>query len=72
MLATNGDTLLGDEDFDQRIMDYSVKLFKNKYNNDIRNDKRALGKLRREAEKAKRALFSRTQVRIEIESLFEG
>jgi endoplasmic reticulum chaperone BiP len=72
VLATNGDTHLGGEDFDQRVMDYAMKLFKRKYKKDLSKDKRALGKLRREAEKAKRALSSQNQVRIEIESLFEG
>lgn len=72
VLSTNGDTHLGGEDFDQRIMDYLMKLFKRKYKKDLSKDKRALGKLRREAEKAKRALSSQNQVRIEIESLFEG
>lgn len=72
VLATNGDTHLGGEDFDQRVMDYMMKLFKRKYSKDISKDKRALAKLRRECEKAKRALSSQTQVRIEIESLFDG
>lgn len=72
VLSTNGDTHLGGEDFDQRVMDYMIKLFKRKYSKDISKDKRALAKLRRECEKAKRALSSQTQVRIEIESLYEG
>lgn len=72
VLSTNGDTHLGGEDFDQRVMDYMIKLFKRKYNKDLSGDKRALAKLRRECEKAKRALSSQTQVRIEIESLFDG
>lgn len=72
VLATNGDTHLGGEDFDQRVMDYMMKLFKRKYNKDISKDKRALAKLRRESEKAKRALSSQTQVRIEIESLSDS
>ncbi|KAI0567377.1 HSP 70-2 [Gracilaria domingensis] len=72
VLATNGDTHLGGEDFDQRVMDYMMKLFKRKYGKDISKDKRALAKLRRECEKAKRALSSQTQVRIEIESLSDG
>lgn len=72
VLATNGDTHLGGEDFDQRVMDYMMKLFKRKYNKDVSGDKRALAKLRRECEKAKRALSSQTQVRIEIESLHDG
>jgi endoplasmic reticulum chaperone BiP len=72
VLSTNGDTHLGGEDFDQRIMDYAMKLFKRKYSKDLSKDKRALGKLRREAEKAKRALSSQNQVRIEIEALHDG
>ncbi|KAG6551888.1 hypothetical protein Mapa_006504 [Marchantia paleacea] len=72
VLATNGDTHLGGEDFDQRIMEYFIKLIKKKYNKDIGKDNRALGKLRREAERAKRALSNQHQVRVEIESLFDG
>eukprot|EP00183_Erythrolobus_madagascarensis_P005525 CAMPEP_0185845368 /NCGR_PEP_ID=MMETSP1354-20130828/1363_1 /TAXON_ID=708628 /ORGANISM="Erythrolobus madagascarensis, Strain CCMP3276" /LENGTH=665 /DNA_ID=CAMNT_0028545323 /DNA_START=62 /DNA_END=2059 /DNA_ORIENTATION=- len=72
VLATNGDTHLGGEDFDQRVMDYLMKLFKKKTNKDMSKDNRAKGKLRREVEKAKRALSSQTQVRVEVESLFDG
>ncbi|CAC5424714.1 HSPA5 [Mytilus coruscus] len=70
--ATNGDTHLGGEDLDQRVMDHFVKLYKKKTGKDIRTDKQAVQKLRREVEKAKRALSSAHQTRIEIESLFEG
>ncbi|KAF6003669.1 Luminal-binding protein 4 [Cyanidiococcus yangmingshanensis] len=73
VLATNGDTHLGGEDFDQRVMDYLVKQFKKKNDGlDLRTDKRAMAKLRREVEKAKRALSYQTQVRIEIESIMNG
>jgi heat shock protein 5 len=72
VLSTNGDTHLGGEDFDQRIMEYFIKLIKKKFNKDIGKDKRAIGKLRREAERAKRALSNQHQVRVEIESLFDG
>nr|AAA81954.1 BiP isoform B [Glycine max] len=72
VLDTNGDTHLGGEDFDQRIMEYFIKLIKKKHGKDISKDNRALGKLRREAERAKRALSSQHQVRVEIESLFDG
>jgi len=72
VLATNGDTHLGGEDFDQRVMDYFVKLYKKKHGKDIRKDHRTMQKLRREVEKAKRALSSQHQTRIEIESFFEG
>ncbi|KAJ8447835.1 hypothetical protein Cgig2_015198 [Carnegiea gigantea] len=72
VLSTSGDTHLGGEDFDHRIMDYFIKLIKKKYNKDISKDNRALGKLRRECERAKRALSSQHQVRVEIESLIDG
>ncbi|KAK4424632.1 Heat shock protein BIP1 [Sesamum alatum] len=72
VLATNGDTHLGGEDFDHRVMDYFVKLIKKKHNKDISQDKKALGKLRKECERAKRALSSQHQVRVEIEALFDG
>lgn len=72
VLATSGDTHLGGEDFDQRLMEYFVKLWEKKYGDDMRSDKRALGKLRREVEKAKRELSTQSQVRVEIESLFNG
>lgn len=72
VLATNGDTHLGGEDFDQRLMEYFVNLWKRKHGDDMSKDKRALGKLRREVEKAKRELSSKTQVRVEIEALFGG
>ncbi|XP_044471859.1 luminal-binding protein 5-like [Mangifera indica] len=72
VLATSGDTHLGGEDFDHRVMDYFIKLIKKKYNKDISKDNKALGKLRRECEKAKRALSSQHQIRVEIESLFDG
>ncbi|XP_034934583.1 endoplasmic reticulum chaperone BiP isoform X1 [Chelonus insularis] len=72
VVATNGDTHLGGEDFDQRVMDYFIKLYKKKKGKDIRKDNRAVQKLRREVEKAKRALSASHQVRIEIESFFDG
>lgn len=72
VVATNGDTHLGGEDFDQRVMDHFIKLYKKKKGKDIRKDNRAVQKLRREVEKAKRALSSSHQVRIEIESFYEG
>ncbi|XP_062560125.1 endoplasmic reticulum chaperone BiP-like [Armigeres subalbatus] len=72
VVATNGDTHLGGEDFDQRIMDHFIKVYMKKQGKDIRQDVRAVQKLRREVEKAKRALSSSHQVRIEIESFFQG
>lgn len=62
VVATNGDTHLGGEDFDQRVMDHFIKLYKKKKGKDIRKDNRAVQKLRREVEKAKRALSASHQV----------
>jgi len=72
VVATNGDTHLGGEDFDQRVMDHFIKLYKKKKGKDLRKDVRAVQKLRREVEKAKRALSAAHQVRVEVESLFDG
>ena len=72
VLSTNGDTHLGGEDFDQRVMEHFLKIIKKKTGKDIRNDKTATQKLRREVEKAKRSLSSAHQTRIEIESLIDG
>merc|ERR1739848_469316 len=72
VVSTNGDTHLGGEDFDQRVMEHFIKLYKKKKGKDIRKDNRALQKLRREVEKAKRSLSSAFQVSVEIESFFDG
>ena len=72
VLATAGDTHLGGEDFDQRVTDYFVKIFKKKNNVDIKKDSRALQKLKSEVEKAKRDLSTVQQVKIFIEGLMDG
>merc|ERR1711903_252430 len=72
VVATNGDTHLGGEDFDQRVMQHFMKAFEKKHKKDMTKDKRSLQKLRREVEKAKRALSSTHQARVEIEALFDG
>jgi len=72
VISTSGDTHLGGEDFDQRVLDYFMKLIKRKHNVDISKDKRAIQKLKREVEKGKRALSSKQTTQIEIESLFDG
>ena len=72
VVSTNGDTHLGGEDFDQRTMDYFMKLLKQKHNKDISKDKRAIQKLKREVEIAKRTLSSTHHVTIEIEQLVPG
>ncbi|XP_061906370.1 heat shock 70 kDa protein 1-like [Entelurus aequoreus] len=70
--ATAGDTHLGGEDFDNRLVDHFVAEFKRKHRKDVSHNKRALRRLRTAAEKAKRTLSSSSQASIEIDSLFEG
>ncbi|KAJ7350301.1 heat shock protein 70 family [Mycena albidolilacea] len=72
VLATAGDTHLGGEDFDNRIMDHLVKSYKKKTGTDVAGNARALGKLKREVEKAKRTLSNQQSTRIEIESFENG
>jgi heat shock protein 5 len=72
VVSTSGDTHLGGEDFDHRVMEYFMKLVKRKYKVDISKDNRAMQKLRRETERSKRALSSQHQVRVEVESLADG
>ena len=72
VLATAGDTHLGGEDFDQRVTEHFVKMFKKKESKDITKDKRALQKLKAEVEKAKRDLSTVQQVKIYIEGLIDG
>jgi len=72
VIATSGDTHLGGEDFDRRVMDYILKLFKKKSGKDASKDKKSLQKLRREVERAKRSLSTTHQQRVEIEGFFDG
>jgi len=72
VLSTNGDTHLGGEDFDQRVMAYFIKMLKKRDNTDVQSDKRALQKLRREVERVKRTLSAQHQARLEIEGLLDG
>jgi molecular chaperone DnaK (HSP70) len=72
VVATAGDTHLGGEDFDQRVTEHFVKVFKKKNNVDIKKDGRALQKLKQEVEKAKRDLSAVIQVKISIEGLIDG
>lgn len=72
VISTNGDTHLGGEDFDQRIVDYFLKLIKRKQSKDLSSNKHAIQKLKREIEKAKRALSSVHEYTVEIENLVEG
>jgi len=72
VLATNGDTHLGGADFDQRIVEHMLAVFKKKTGKDASKDKRAVQRLRREAERVKRALSNSHQDRIELENFFDG
>merc|ERR1719251_750553 len=70
--STAGDTHLGGEDFDNRMVDHFVAEFKRKHKKDISGNKRALRRLRTACERAKRTLSASAQANIEIDSLFEG
>jgi heat shock 70kDa protein 1/2/6/8 len=70
--ATAGDTHLGGEDFDTRIVEHFCQEFKRKNKRDITDSKKALRRLRTACEKAKRTLSSSTTANIEIDSLYEG
>ncbi|KAB0799227.1 hypothetical protein PPYR_07107 [Photinus pyralis] len=70
--STAGDTHLGGEDFDNRLVDHFVEEFQKKYRKDIRNNPRALRRLRTAAERAKRTLSSGTEATLEIDALFDG
>eukprot|EP00884_Botryococcus_braunii_P000792 jgi/Botrbrau1/10713/Bobra.357_1s0015.1 len=70
--ATAGDTHLGGEDFDNRLVTFFVQEFKRKNKKDISDNPRALRRLRTSCERAKRTLSSTAQTSIEIDSLYEG
>jgi len=70
--STAGDTHLGGEDFDNRMVDHFVNEFKRKHKKDMKGNKRALRRLRTACERAKRTLSASAQANIEIDSLFEG
>ncbi|RLN15679.1 hypothetical protein C2845_PM02G43130 [Panicum miliaceum] len=70
--ATAGDTHLGGEDFDNRLVNHFVQEFKRKHKKDITGNPRALRRLRTSCERAKRTLSSTAQTTIEIDSLYEG
>uniref|UniRef100_A0A8C4WZ94 Heat shock protein family A (Hsp70) member 2 n=1 Tax=Eptatretus burgeri TaxID=7764 RepID=A0A8C4WZ94_EPTBU len=70
--STAGDTHLGGEDFDNRMVAHFIEEFKRKHRKDISSNKRAVRRLRTACERAKRTLSSSTQASIEIDSLYEG
>ena len=72
VVATAGDTHLGGEDFDQRLAEHFVKIFKKKHGKDIKDDPRSMQKLKVEVEKAKRDLSSVHQVKLSIENIVDG
>jgi len=72
VLASEGDTHLGGEDFDQRVMKYFIDVMQKKSKVDISGNKMALQKLRKEVERVKRALSSQSQARVEIEDVVPG
>ena len=70
--ATGGDSRLGGEDFDNRMVDYFAEEFKKKYKKDIFENKKALRRLRTACERAKRQLSSSTVANIEIDGFLDG
>ncbi|KAJ8930075.1 hypothetical protein NQ314_017182 [Rhamnusium bicolor] len=70
--ATAGDTHLGGEDFDNKLVNHFAEEFKRKFRKDIRSNPRALRRLRTAAERAKRTLSSSSEATLEIDALFEG
>ena len=70
--ATAGDTHLGGEDFDTRLVQHFIQEFKRKHKKDISGNARSLRRLRTSCEKAKRTLSSSTSASIELDALFEG
>ncbi|XP_063416246.1 heat shock-related 70 kDa protein 2-like [Mytilus trossulus] len=70
--STAGDTHLGGEDFDNRIVKHFITEFKRKHGKDISRNNRAIRRLLTACEKAKRTLSSSTEANVEIDSLFEG
>jgi L1 cell adhesion molecule like protein len=70
--STAGDTHLGGEDFDNRMVDHFIKEFQRKHKKDILPNKRAVRRLRTACERAKRTLSASAQANIEIDSLYEG
>jgi L1 cell adhesion molecule like protein len=70
--ATAGDTHLGGEDFDRRLMDYFISDFKKKYKKDVSGNKKSLRKLQTSCENAKKTLSSNTVANLEIDSFYDG
>ena len=72
VLATAGDTHLGGQDFDQRLMSYFISQFKRQSGIDITDDKRAVQRLRKQCENAKRTLSNQNSATVECDALSDG
>jgi len=72
VLATAGDTHLGGEDFDNRLVEFCIQDFKKKHKLDVRESARSMRRLRTACESAKRSLSGAARVTIEVDTLFEG
>jgi heat shock protein 5 len=72
VISTHGDTHLGGEDFDQRVIKFYMKLIEKKYNANIEKNKHAIQKLKKEVEKAKRVLSTNLEYTIDIPDLVDG
>lgn len=72
VLATGGNTRLGGEDFDNRLVDFCIQDFKRKHKKDLTENPKSIRRLRTACEKAKRTLSSAAQASVEVDSLFEG
>ena len=72
VISTHGDTHLGGEDFDQRVIKFYMKLIEKKYSTNIEKNKHAIQKLKKEVEKAKRVLSTNLEYTIDIPDLVDG
>lgn len=72
VLSTAGDTHLGGEDFDNRMVTHFIKEFERKYKKDLSGNKKSVRRLRTACERAKRTLSTTTEATIEIDALYEG
>ncbi|KAK6463000.1 chaperone [Scheffersomyces coipomensis] len=70
--ATDGDTHLGGEDFDNRLMEYFARGFKKITSKDVASNETAIGKLKKASEQAKRVLSTNSMVRVQVDSLVDG
>ncbi len=72
VMSTNGDTHLGGQDFDLRVMNWVMQRVKEKHGKDLTGNKQAIARIRRESERAKRVLSSEHSTKIEVEGIIDG